>query len=253
MFDLSGKVALFAGGAGYLGLPASQALAEQGAKVMVASRKKGHVEEAVEEIGERAAGTVLDLADEQSIHAAITRTVERFGRLDVVVNYTYASTARKVDELTAEEFDRANRVNVTGSFLLARAAADAMKEGGSIIMCASMYGLVSPDPRIYEPPMNPNPIEYGAGKAAMCQMVRYLAAAYGPRGIRVNAIAPGPFPYTEMAEQDPAFIQRLADKTMLGRVGARNETAGAVVFLASDEAAYVTGMVLRVDGGWTAW
>ena len=83
---------------------------------------------------------------------------------------------------------------LTGTFVLARAAARAMPAGGSIVLFASMYGLVAPDPRVYHPPMNPNPIEYGAGKAAIVQMTRYLAAAWGPRGIRVNAVAPGPFP-----------------------------------------------------------
>jgi NAD(P)-dependent dehydrogenase (short-subunit alcohol dehydrogenase family) len=158
-----------------------------------------------------------------------------------------------MEDLTAADFDRANRANVTGAFLLARAAAEAMREGGSIILYSSMYGLVAPDPAMYEAPMQPNPIEYNAGKGAVVQMTRYMAAHYGRRNIRVNAIAPGPFPRADIQAGHPAFIERLARRTMLGRIGRRHETAGAALFLASDASSFVTGHVLCVDGGWTAW
>ncbi len=258
MFDLADKVVLFAGGAGYLGLPACKGLAEQGARVAVADINPAGMAAAVKEIAgvsseDRVTGIHLDVGDEASIHTAVERTLGRFGRLDVLVNAAYWSTAKGLEDLTAEEFDRANRVNITGAFLLVRAAAQSMREGGSIILYASMYGLVAPDPAVYHAPMPPNPIEYGAGKAALMQMVRYLAAHYGAKNIRVNAVCPGPFPTPETQAQSPEFIERLAGKNPLGRMGRRDETAGAIVFLASDESSYVTGHVLRVDGGWTAW
>jgi len=258
MFDLTGKVALVAGGSGYLGLPVSVGLARQGAAVVVASRNPEKINAAVEEVRkvsspERVLGLRLDVGDENSIREVVDKTVERFGRLDILVNATFAFVGKTVDELTAEEFDQANHVHITGSFLLLRAAAEAMKEGGSIIQYVSMYGLVSPDPKMYKPPMKPNPIEYGVAKAALCQMVRYLAAIYGPRGIRVNAVAPGAFTRPEFAAGDPDYLDRQASRIMLGRIGRREETAGPVVFLASDEASYVTAAVLTVDGGWTAW
>jgi NAD(P)-dependent dehydrogenase (short-subunit alcohol dehydrogenase family) len=137
--------------------------------------------------------------------------------------------------------------------MLAREAATRMEGGGAIVLYSSMYGLVAPDPGVYEPPMNCNPIEYGAAKAGVAQMVRYLAATLGPRGIRVNGIAPGPFPFPETVRESGDFAQRLAARTMLKRIGRREETAGAVVFLVSDAAQYVTGAILPVDGGWTAW
>lgn len=257
-FDLKGKVVLVAGGAGYLALPACQALAQHGAAVVIADIKPDRLETAVKVVGDENPGAIvsalpLDVADESSIRDVVRNTVVRHGRLDAMVNATFFSIGKKVEELSGAEFDKANHINLTGSFLLAREAVAAMPAGGSVVMFASMYGIVAPDPRIYHPPMNPNPVEYGAGKAGILQMTRYLAGYYGPKGIRVNSIAPGPFPWASQQEADPAFTERLAGRTMLGRIGRRDEMAGAVVFLVSDASSYVTGHCLQVDGGWTQW
>jgi NAD(P)-dependent dehydrogenase (short-subunit alcohol dehydrogenase family) len=116
-----------------------------------------------------------------------------------------------------------------------------------------MYGLVSPDPSIYAPRWKVNPIDYGAAKAAVMQMVRYQAVMWGPSNVRVNAIVPGPFPNPAGQGNDEEFIARLSRKTPLGRVGRAEEIAGAVAFLAADASSYITGSHLIVDGGWTAW
>jgi NAD(P)-dependent dehydrogenase (short-subunit alcohol dehydrogenase family) len=116
-----------------------------------------------------------------------------------------------------------------------------------------MYGVVAPDPKIYFAPMAPNPVDYGASKAALIQMCRYMAVHFGPRGVRFNCIAPGPFPNPKIQADLPQFIAQLNAKTALGRIGRNHEIVGPALFLLSDGASYVTGHTLVVDGGWTTW
>ena len=125
--------------------------------------------------------------------------------------------------------------------------------GGSIVLFSSMYGYVSPDPRIYEEPMNVNPIEYGVGKAGIVQMTRYMAVHWAKKNVRCNCISPGPFPSSDVQQTNPLFIERLAHKVPMGRVGSQHEVAGAVNFFLSDASSFITGQNLFIDGGWTSW
>ena len=256
MFDFNGKTVLVAGGAGYLALPAAKLLARQGANLAIADmnpERLAAAEAALRDLGADVLALPLDFSDEDSILSMVRSTAERFGGLHGVVNATYGSTGKRFDDLTAADFDRANRLNLTGSFVLAREAAKHMSAGGSMVLFASMYGVVAPVPANYPDGMAPNPIEYGAGKAGMIQMVRYMAAHFGPRGIRVNAVAPGPYPHQSTQEGSSEFMANLARSTMLGRIGRQDEMAGPTAFLLSDAASYITGHCLNVDGGWTAW
>jgi NAD(P)-dependent dehydrogenase (short-subunit alcohol dehydrogenase family) len=257
IFDFTGKVALMAGGAGYLSLPACKALANQGAAIAIADLSLERAQEAVRQLtgefpGARLKALALDIHQDDSVRNVVEQTCREFGRIDIVVNATYATSVKRVEDISTAELDKTFH-NLTGSFLLAREAADRMSEGGSIIFVSSMYGQVAPDPGIYHPPMVPNPIDYGTCKAGIIQMTKYLAVYWAKRGIRVNAISPGPFPHPGSQHQDPEFIQRLSRKVPMGRIGRPDEMAGAVVFLASSEASYITGQTLAIDGGWTAW
>jgi NAD(P)-dependent dehydrogenase (short-subunit alcohol dehydrogenase family) len=258
LFDLTDRVAVVAGGAGYLGSAICRGLVQQGARVIVADIDVARAERRAEELngigrGQRSRAAQLDISREDSIRQLVDRVQADVKRLDILVNATTAPQEKSLEEIMGNDFTKSLGTNISGSFLLAREAKRAMTASGSIVMFSSMYGRVSPDPRIYHPPMRPNAIEYGAAKAAIDQMIRYLAVAWAPDGIRVNGIAPGPFPFPELQESDPDFAKRLAQKVPLGRVGRAEEIVGAVVFLASDAASYVTGHTLVVDGGWTIW
>lgn len=255
MFNLTGKVALVAGGAGYLGSPVCRGLFEHGAHVVVADLDRQRAEDLARELQgtdstRKSLGLPLDIRAEESMDEVLARVRADLGPLDVLVNLAYAPHGAPIEQITARDFTAALGGNVTGAFLLARRAKQAMTRGGSMVFFSSMYGRVAPDPRMYPKPLTPNPIEYGVSKAAIEQMVRYLAVAWAPAGIRVNGVAPGAFPHPGT---HPEFMRHLAAKTPLGRGGQADEVAGPVVFLCSDAASYLTGQTLPIDGGWTAW
>ncbi len=255
-FSLSGRDVWTIGGAGYLGGAVVKQLAELGARVLCADLGD-RAQEFTAELppGHSVVPATLDARDSPAVEAFIAKQIAARGVPHGLVVMTYSSTAKRMEELSAADFDAANNGNLTATFLLVRGvgAQMAARGGGSIVLFSSMYGSVSPDPRAYEAPMNPNPIEYGAGKAGIQQMTRWLAVHWGRSGVRVNCISPGPFPNSVIQRDNAAFVQRLAEKSPMGRVGQAHEIAGAVSFLLGDAASYVTGQNLAVDGGWTAW
>ena len=257
-FDLSGKVAWVLGGAGLLGNEVCRALAEHGARVIVSDLREDEAAALVAELQASdftADALKVDIADEAEVVDATAAIQSKYGRLDAMVNMTYFYTKKPWDELTAADFNAGLHVSLTGAFVATREVGKVMRRQGhgSIIHFSSMYGVVSPDPRMYPATQAVNPIDYGVSKAGILQMVRYQAVQLASSGVRVNAVVPGPFPIPSTQGQDTEFMKRLQAKVPMGRVGNPKEIAGAVVFLASDAASYVTGTQITVDGGWTAW
>jgi NAD(P)-dependent dehydrogenase (short-subunit alcohol dehydrogenase family) len=255
-FALGGRDVWVFGGAGYLGQSVVSLLVPMSARVLCVDLAN-RAEEFVGKAGlqDQVTAASLDVGDTQAVAAFVEEQCAQRGIPHGIVLMTYASTSKRMQDLTVDDFDRVNHGNLTATFALARDVGQRMAErgGGSIVMFSSMYGSVSTDPSIYEAPMNPNPIEYGVGKAGLQQMARYFAVHFGKCGVRCNAVSPGPFPNPNLQRDQPAFMDRLASKVPLGRIGQAREIAGTVVYLLSDASSFVTGQNLAVDGGWTAW
>ncbi len=255
LFDLSGQAALVTGGAGLLGTAISEALAEAGARVAIASRNLDHCQETARQLGSDHLGLQLDIGSEASNRGVVDEVAQRFGRLDILVNCAYSGPRPDIEEATADEFDEALHLSITAYFVTSQQAVRHMRAQGkgSIIQIASMYGVVGSYPEVYEGTGGGSPPTYHAGKGGLVHLTRYMAVYWAKDGIRVNAISPGPFPTPEGLRDEAEFYQRLAHKVPLQRVGEPWELKGATVFLASEASSYVTGQNLMVEGGWTIW
>jgi len=244
------------GGAGYLGSAIVAELDRQCAKVLCFDLP-GRAAALVAERGlQRTVPLNLDVSDVAGAPVAIAALVDQHGLPDSFVHLpTATSKGLLLSELPVADFRRTFDAALTPTFVFCRELAERMKARGTgaFVLFASMYGMVAPDPRIYHPPMRPNPVDYGAAKAALIQLTRYLATYYGSSGLRFNCVTPGPFPNPRIQAADPRFIKDLGQKTALGRIGGNHEIVGPTLFLLTASASYVTGHSLVVDGGWTAY
>lgn len=255
-FQLKDKLVWVVGGAGYLGQAVVALLNSTGAKVLCIDMENRAVDFAQKAgFGDRMATASFNINDTGFIAQFAKEQVALHGRPDGLVNLAFGSTAKKLDDLSDEDFDKVNHAALTAIFVFAREVSKYMieKGRGSIVLFSSMYGMVSPNDEVYEAPMNKNPLEYGVGKAGVIQMTKYLAVHWAKQQLRVNCISPGPFPNPAVQQSHPDFIARLAKKSPMGRIGIANEIAGPVAFLLSDISSYITGHNLVVDGGWTSW
>jgi NAD(P)-dependent dehydrogenase (short-subunit alcohol dehydrogenase family) len=254
-FSLAGKVIVQSGGTGLLGRALVSALAGSGATLVVASRDPAKVEP--QAAAERAAGRAVtaaqvDLGDEASIHALRDRVLAAHGRVDgFVFNAVTRPMRTMADDLRA--WQESMTTNATGFFAIVRALGDAIANsgGGSIVSLSSMQGMVGMNPWLYEGTALTIPPDYFFHKGGMLNLTRYLASHYGPHQVRVNAVSPGGI-FNPEKPPPAAFLERYGKMTMLGRMAEAPEICGAVVFLLSDAATYVTGANLVVDGGYTA-
>jgi NAD(P)-dependent dehydrogenase (short-subunit alcohol dehydrogenase family) len=259
--NLEGRVALVTGAAGHIGRVLVEALAELGASVAVLDldpRACGALAEAVaREYGVDSLPLVVDLVDEAQVRAAPGTVVDRFGRLDILVNC--AAMVNTADltgwiapfvEQGVEAWRLAVETNLTAPFLLTQACVGPLRKSGhgSIINVGSMYGIVGPDMRLYDGTAMGNAAAYAASKGGLLQLTRWLATVLAPE-IRVNAISPGGI----WRDQPDEFSRRFRARTPLGRMGTEEDVKGALAYLATDLSAYVTGQNVVVDGGFTTW
>ena len=260
IFSLAGKTALITGATGYLGNAMAYALAEAGAHILVNSRSQERSDALVKsliESGCSAEPAIFDITDPKALHIFFKARGD--SSLDILINNAYSGGAGSIELSKAEDYAKSHEVTVLAVHNLLQAALPSLRKAvlqnkyASVINLASMYAMVSPDQRIYESTHTVNPPFYGVSKAALLQWSRYAACEFGAEGIRVNAISPGPFPSKSVQASNPDFIDKLANKVPMGRIGLPEEIRGAALFLASSASSFVNGSNIVVDGGWTCW
>lgn len=247
---LTGKVALISGGARGMGAVEARLFATEGTRVVIGDILEAQgrqIEADITAAGGEAVFARLDVTREEDWQHAVTTAVQRFGKLDILVNNAGVSQQGRVEHTTLEEWNCVMAINATGVFLGTKTAIPAMRQagGGSIINISSQLGLVGTD--------NSSP-QYQASKGAVRLLTKATAIQYARDGIRVNSVHPGPIatPLNEARRANPEIYQLTVSRIPLGRYGQPEDVAYGVLYLASDESAYVTGSELVIDGGWTA-
>lgn len=265
-FDLNGKVAVVTGGAGILGRHFAAGLTTYGAATAIIDANKPATDEVcrlfVSSGLARPLAIACDITQPNEIRSAFDRIEQDLGPIDILHNNA-ATKGRDLAAFFASDEDYAPEtwreimaVNLDAMFLVAQEAGRRMiqRNRGSIIQTASIYGIMGPDPRIYEGseylgrPIR-NPAVYSASKAGVIGLTRHLATVWAPHGIRVNALTPGGV----SSGQNTAFSDKYSARVPLGRMARAEEMVGALIFLASDASSYITGQNIVVDGGLSAW
>lgn len=253
-FNLDGQTAVVTGGAGLIGRALSCGLADYGANVVVADVEQSNGADLARRIGDRATYIQTDITDGTAVEDLIETVIDEFGSIDILVNAAYPRNenyGQPYEEITLADWRENVDLHLNSYFYTSYCASLAMKEqesGGSIINLGSIYGVQAPDFNVYDNTPITSPVEYAAIKGGILNLTQYMASYLGEHDIRVNAVSPGGI----QNEQDATFIEQYEARTPLGRLGDPDDLIGAVVYLASDAASYVTGHNLVVDGGWTA-
>src|SRR5688572_16623848 len=249
LFDLTGKSAIVTGGSRGIGKEMAEGLAEAGARVMLCAQRAEWLDETVQEFTGRGfdvAGMTCDVSKPGEAQSVVDAAVEKFGSVDILINNAGISWGAMPEDMPLEKWQQVLDVNITGCFLFAQAAGRQMlkQNSGSIINIASIAGLTSSA-------NGPFYAGYVASKAGLIGLTRELAASWGRKGIRVNAIAPGFF-HSRLADAVIDIYERsIQENNVIPRIGNEGELKGVAVFLASDASSYITGQTIAVDGGMT--
>jgi gluconate 5-dehydrogenase len=253
LFDLTGKTALVTGGSRGLGLQIAEALGEQGAKLVLSSRKQADLDEAVAHLkarGIEASAIAADLSQQSAVAPLVDEALQRLGAIDILVNNAGATWGAPAEDYPVEAWDKVMNLNIRSIFLLSQAVAKASmipRGYGRIVNVASIAGLSGNGPESMQT------IAYNTSKGAVVNFTRTLAGEWGRHGITVNAIAPGFFP-SKMTRGTLEAMgeEKLTRRTPLKRIGDDEDLKGAALLFASDAGKHITGQILAVDGGVSA-
>jgi len=249
LFDLTGRVAIVTGGSRGLGLQIAKALGEFGASLAIVARKQADLDAAVEQLntaGRTAVGFAANLGTPEAASGLAQLVLDRFGRIDILVNNAGATWGAPAEDYPLDGWNKVIDLNVTGLFLLTQAVARGafLKQGkGAVVNVASVEGLLG------HLPDRPGTVAYNAAKGAVISMTRALAAEWGSRNIRVNAIAPGYFPSKMTKAILEKHSEEILRQTPLAKLGGDTDLMGTALLLASDAGGHITGQTLVVDGG----
>ncbi len=271
LFDLSGKIAVITGGAGFLGQKHAEAIAAYGGTPVLIDLNRVQLDNAVQRLNQQpsgnAAGFVTDITREEPVRELCAEVLRQYGRIDVLINNAarnpavgrsnQLTNASRLENFPLELWNEDLAVGLTGSFLCSKhfGAAMATAGGGSIINISSDLGIIAPNQTLYrqdgvaDDQQNVKPVTYSVVKAGLIGLTRYLATYWPERGVRCNALCPGGV----LNEQGAEFLTRVSALIPMARMAQPDELKGAVIFLASEASSYVNGAVLVVDGGRTVW
>ncbi|HUI39152.1 MAG TPA: SDR family oxidoreductase [Candidatus Nitrosotalea sp.] len=251
LFDLTGRVAIVTGGSTGLGRQMAQGLAEMGANVVLCARKKERCEQTageIEALGVKALALGCDVRSAEDIQKVVEASMAAFGQIDILINNAGASWGAPIEEMKLEHWNKVIETNLTGTFLFSQAVGKIMipRQRGKIINIASVAGMRGAPPEFQA-------IGYHASKGGVITFTKDLACKWARFNINVNAIAPGWFPTNMSGVVIERNRELLRQRIPLGRFGSEFDLKGAAVFLASAASDFVTGHILAVDGGQTAW
>lgn len=261
LFDLTGKVAFITGGAGLLATEHALALNEYGAKVILADinlDKSNEILSVLKEQNCEADFIKCDVTAKESWEGALQFVLGKYQKIDILINnagFTNQSKSKNFDttfeNFPLEDWNAIMNVNLTGAFLGCQVFGNQMlkQQSGSIINIASLYGVVSPNHKMYPGTGISQPVAYSVSKHGVIALTKYLATLWAEKGIRVNSLTPGGI----WNGHDGLFLERFKNLNPIGRMSNKSELRGGIVFLASDASSHVVGHNLIIDGGWTAW
>ncbi|GMN90417.1 SDR family oxidoreductase [Francisella sciaenopsi] len=255
IYSIKDKVVVITGATGYLGSQMVEDLSFSGAKVILLSRDIAKLRDLCDrlQLGYEQAFEV-DVSNEKNVKDIIFEIYNKFGKIDVLVNNAYFGIAKKFAENSQSDWQLNMQGTIVSTDIMTQAVSYYMKKtgGGRIINISSMYGMVVPNPEVYSTEDMINPLGYGVGKAGIIQYTKYAAMMLAKYNINVNTVSYGPFPNLSIVK-DKEFINKLANKTFLKRIGVSKEVTSAIYFLSLDESSFITGQNIVVDGGWTSW